>query len=190
MQFMAGILSLLANCLQGTRSELFLADSDLGAKWEWGNTSFLLFFSLKHYFCPFLFPLFNFELISLQLLRKCPERRLGAGEKDAEEIKIQPFFKVGTWFIPLLCLLCLSREWFALCWYWGLFPFVIREILVIVSVAPHCSIHEYVFQVLLEMTSPKSVFWDLYASRVSLFLIMLLLCTNILNFRDMNKYSF
>lgn len=119
---------------------------------------FLLFFSLEHYFCPFWFPLFNFELISLQLLRKCPERRLGAGEKDAEEIKIQPFFKVGTWFKPLPCFLCLSREWFALCWYWGLFPFVIREILVIVSVAPHCFIQEYVFQVLLEMKSPKSVF--------------------------------
>ncbi|NXX82582.1 PKN2 kinase, partial [Urocolius indicus] len=32
-----------------------------------------------------------------KLLRKCPERRLGAGEKDAEEIKIQPFFKVIDW---------------------------------------------------------------------------------------------
>lgn len=116
----------------------------------------------------------------LQLLRKCPERRLGAGEKDAEEIKIQPFFKVGTWFVPLRCFWCLSRERFALCCCWGLFPFVIREILLIVSVAPYCFIQEYVFQVLLEMTSPKSVFWDLYAFRVSLFLIVLFLCTNIL----------
>lgn len=108
------------------------------------STSFLLFFfSLEHYFCPSLFPLFKFELVFLQLLRKCPERRLGAGEKDAEEIKIQPFFKVGTWFIPLPCFLCLSKEWFALCWYWGLFPFVFREILVIVSVAPHCFSQEY-----------------------------------------------
>ncbi|NXM08982.1 PKN2 kinase, partial [Tyrannus savana] len=32
-----------------------------------------------------------------KLLRKCPERRLGAGEKDAEEIKIQPFFKGISW---------------------------------------------------------------------------------------------
>ncbi|NXG58504.1 PKN2 kinase, partial [Hemiprocne comata] len=32
-----------------------------------------------------------------KLLRKCPERRLGAGEKDAEEIKIQPFFKEIDW---------------------------------------------------------------------------------------------
>ncbi|NXY35089.1 PKN2 kinase, partial [Pomatorhinus ruficollis] len=32
-----------------------------------------------------------------KLLRKCPERRLGAGEKDAEEIKIQPFFKGINW---------------------------------------------------------------------------------------------
>ncbi|NXJ08559.1 PKN2 kinase, partial [Odontophorus gujanensis] len=32
-----------------------------------------------------------------KLLRKCPERRLGAGEKDAEEIKIQPFFKEMDW---------------------------------------------------------------------------------------------
>lgn len=192
IRFMAGILLLLANCLQGARSELFLANDDLGAKWEWGNTEgsvhLLSFFSLEHYFCPFLFPLFNFELIFLQLLRKCPERRLGAGEKDAEEIKIQPFFKVGTCFIPLLYFLCLSWERFVLCWYWGLFSFVIRVFLV--SVAPHCSIQEHVFQVLLEMTSPKSVFWDLYASRASLFLIVLLLCTNVPDFRDMNKHSF
>ncbi|NWW87560.1 PKN2 kinase, partial [Rhynochetos jubatus] len=32
-----------------------------------------------------------------KLLRKCPERRLGAGEKDAEEIKIQAFFKEIAW---------------------------------------------------------------------------------------------
>ncbi|KAJ7414173.1 Serine/threonine-protein kinase N2 [Willisornis vidua] len=32
-----------------------------------------------------------------KLLQKCPERRLGAGEKDAEEIKIQPFFKGVDW---------------------------------------------------------------------------------------------
>ncbi|NXF55134.1 PKN2 kinase, partial [Oceanites oceanicus] len=32
-----------------------------------------------------------------KLLRKCPERRLGAGEKDAEEIKIQTFFKEIDW---------------------------------------------------------------------------------------------
>uniref|UniRef100_A0A8C2UG40 Serine/threonine-protein kinase N3 n=1 Tax=Coturnix japonica TaxID=93934 RepID=A0A8C2UG40_COTJA len=32
-----------------------------------------------------------------KLLRKCPERRLGAGQKDAEEIKIQPFFKEMDW---------------------------------------------------------------------------------------------
>lgn len=60
----------------------------------------------------------------------------------------------------------------------------------IVSVAPHYSIQEYLFQVLLQITSPKSVFWDLYASKASLFLIVLLLCTNILNFREVNKYSF
>ncbi|NWS42567.1 PKN2 kinase, partial [Probosciger aterrimus] len=32
-----------------------------------------------------------------KLLRKCPERRLGAGEKDAEEIKSQAFFKGIDW---------------------------------------------------------------------------------------------
>lgn len=35
-----------------------------------------------------------------QLLQKCPEQRLGAGEQDAEEIKTQPFFSVsdaGCW---------------------------------------------------------------------------------------------
>lgn len=30
-----------------------------------------------------------------QLLQKCPEKRLGAGEQDAEEIKTQPFFRVS-----------------------------------------------------------------------------------------------
>ena len=29
-----------------------------------------------------------------QLLRRNPERRLGSGEKDAEEVKKQPFFRV------------------------------------------------------------------------------------------------
>ncbi|XP_077162010.1 serine/threonine-protein kinase N3 isoform X1 [Paroedura picta] len=39
------------------------------------------------------------ETISIirKLLRKCPERRLGAGAADAEEIKIQPFFKEIDW---------------------------------------------------------------------------------------------
>lgn len=39
------------------------------------------------------------ETISIirKLLRKCPERRLGAGVGDAEEIKIQPFFKDIDW---------------------------------------------------------------------------------------------
>uniref|UniRef100_A0A8C0G598 Serine/threonine-protein kinase N3 n=1 Tax=Chelonoidis abingdonii TaxID=106734 RepID=A0A8C0G598_CHEAB len=48
-----------------------------------------------------------------KLLQKCPERRLGAGERDAEEIKTQPFFKEIDWdalfaralkppFVPLL----------------------------------------------------------------------------------------
>uniref|UniRef100_A0A8D0HDL1 Protein kinase N1 n=1 Tax=Sphenodon punctatus TaxID=8508 RepID=A0A8D0HDL1_SPHPU len=32
-----------------------------------------------------------------KLLRKCPERRLGAGKMDAEEIKTQPFFKEIDW---------------------------------------------------------------------------------------------
>ncbi|NXP81836.1 PKN2 kinase, partial [Ramphastos sulfuratus] len=35
--------------------------------------------------------------IARKLLRKCPERRLGAGERDAEEIKVQPFFKGIAW---------------------------------------------------------------------------------------------
>ncbi|XP_014375752.1 serine/threonine-protein kinase N3 isoform X3 [Alligator sinensis] len=32
-----------------------------------------------------------------KLLQKCPERRLGAGERDAEEIKPQAFFKIIDW---------------------------------------------------------------------------------------------
>ncbi|KAI4587634.1 hypothetical protein R6Z07M_003759 [Ovis aries] len=53
------------------------------------------------------------ELIQ-KLLQKCPEKRLGAGERDAEEIKTQPFFKTTDWqallaravqppFVPTLC---------------------------------------------------------------------------------------
>lgn len=34
-----------------------------------------------------------------QLLRRNPERRLGSGEKDAEEIKKQPFFRVSAHFL-------------------------------------------------------------------------------------------
>ncbi|XP_044898745.1 serine/threonine-protein kinase N3 isoform X8 [Felis catus] len=36
------------------------------------------------------------ELIQ-KLLQKCPEQRLGAGERDAEEIKTQPFFRTTDW---------------------------------------------------------------------------------------------
>ncbi|XP_054988437.1 serine/threonine-protein kinase N3 isoform X2 [Sorex araneus] len=36
------------------------------------------------------------ELI-LKLLQKCPEQRLGAGERDAEEIQAQPFFRTTDW---------------------------------------------------------------------------------------------
>ncbi|XP_040338492.1 serine/threonine-protein kinase N3 isoform X8 [Herpailurus yagouaroundi] len=32
-----------------------------------------------------------------KLLQKCPEQRLGAGERDAEEIKTQPFFRTTDW---------------------------------------------------------------------------------------------
>ncbi|XP_021091838.1 serine/threonine-protein kinase N3 isoform X2 [Mesocricetus auratus] len=53
------------------------------------------------------------ELIQ-KLLQKCPEKRLGAGEQDAEEIKVQPFFSTTNWqallaravrppFVPTLC---------------------------------------------------------------------------------------
>ncbi|XP_060056286.1 serine/threonine-protein kinase N3 isoform X2 [Erinaceus europaeus] len=53
------------------------------------------------------------ELIQ-KLLQKCPEKRLGAGEQDAEEIKTQPFFGNTNWqallaravrppFVPTLC---------------------------------------------------------------------------------------
>ncbi|KAL1765630.1 serine serine/threonine-protein kinase N3 isoform X2 [Sigmodon hispidus] len=53
------------------------------------------------------------ELIQ-KLLQKCPEKRLGAGEQDAEEIKVQPFFRSTNWqallartvrppFVPTLC---------------------------------------------------------------------------------------
>nr|XP_023439850.2 serine/threonine-protein kinase N3 isoform X1 [Dasypus novemcinctus] len=49
-----------------------------------------------------------------KLLQKSPERRLGAGEQDAEEIKTQPFFRTTDWqallartvrppFVPTFC---------------------------------------------------------------------------------------
>lgn len=37
----------------------------------------------------------------LQLLRRNPERRLGAGERDAEEVKRHPFFRVSTVLLSL-----------------------------------------------------------------------------------------
>ncbi|KAG8141952.1 hypothetical protein E2320_006605 [Naja naja] len=46
------------------------------------------------------FPQFLSELSTSllhKLLEKCPERRLGAGAKDAEEVKIHPFFKEMNW---------------------------------------------------------------------------------------------
>lgn len=70
VQFIAGVLLVLGSCLQGTRSELLLADYELAAKWEWedtdGSVRLLPFvFSLEHYFSPSLlrFFFFNFELI-------------------------------------------------------------------------------------------------------------------------------
>lgn len=35
--------------------------------------------------------------VGRQLLRRNPERRLGSGEKDAEEVKKQPFFRVSVY---------------------------------------------------------------------------------------------
>lgn len=40
--------------------------------------------------------------ILLQLLRRNPERRLGAGEQDAEEVKRHPFFRVSSFFLLFL----------------------------------------------------------------------------------------
>ncbi|XP_074871434.1 serine/threonine-protein kinase N3 [Carettochelys insculpta] len=37
------------------------------------------------------------QAILHKLLQKCPEQRLGSGERDAEEIKTQPFFKEIEW---------------------------------------------------------------------------------------------
>ena len=42
-------------------------------------------------FLPIIFP------HSLQLLRKNPDRRLGASEKDAEDVKKQAFFRNVSW---------------------------------------------------------------------------------------------
>jgi protein kinase N len=39
----------------------------------------------------------NFSLLNLQLLRKNPERRLGASERDAEDVKKQAFFRHVHW---------------------------------------------------------------------------------------------
>ncbi|XP_045419222.1 serine/threonine-protein kinase N3 isoform X1 [Lemur catta] len=63
--------------------------------------------------CPRFLSAQGLELIQ-KLLQKCPEKRLGAREQDAEEIKIQPFFRTTDWqallartvqppFVPALC---------------------------------------------------------------------------------------
>ncbi|XP_037351355.1 serine/threonine-protein kinase N3 isoform X1 [Talpa occidentalis] len=62
---------------------------------------------------PHFLSLQGLELIQ-KLLQKCPEKRLGAGERDAEEIKTQPFFRATDWqallaravqppFVPTVC---------------------------------------------------------------------------------------
>lgn len=43
------------------------------------------------------------------MLRRNPERRLGAGEKDAEEVKRHPFFRVGHLFYLFFFYFLLSR---------------------------------------------------------------------------------
>lgn len=63
--------------------------------------------------CPHFLSVQGLELIQ-KLLQKSPEKRLGAGERDAEEIKVQPFFRTTNWqallartvqppFVPTLC---------------------------------------------------------------------------------------
>jgi protein kinase N len=56
---------------------------------------------LSHYkkcFLSFLFSfVFHFFFHLLQLLRKNPERRLGASERDAEDVKKQAFFRHVHW---------------------------------------------------------------------------------------------
>lgn len=68
VQFLAGVLLVLGSCLQGTRSELLLADYELAAKWEWEDTDGLvrplLFFLSGTLFLSILALFFlNFELI-------------------------------------------------------------------------------------------------------------------------------
>lgn len=63
--------------------------------------------------CPHFLSAQGLELIQ-KLLQKSPDKRLGAGEQDAEEIKVQPFFRTTNWqallartvrppFVPTLC---------------------------------------------------------------------------------------
>lgn len=55
---------------------------------------------------------FLFSCFNEQLLRRNPERRLGSGEKDAEEVKKQPFFRVSILYVggEEQSLKCLSIE--------------------------------------------------------------------------------
>lgn len=57
-----------------------------------------------------------FFLSHEQLLRRNPERRLGSGEKDAEEVKKQPFFRVSPPELQLL-MEALARSSSSLCLY-------------------------------------------------------------------------
>lgn len=49
-----------------------------------------------------------------QLLRRNPERRLGSGEKDAEEVKKQPFFRVSQFTCPSCTLKPADSDYFSI----------------------------------------------------------------------------
>lgn len=92
-----------------------------------------------------------------QLLRRNPERRLGSGEKDAEEVKKQPFFRVSTQesmtgFKKLL--MC-----------WGVSspaaPHVTAQLTVTASIIPPCSVQNW-SAVLITQNMSISYCYDIF----------------------------
>lgn len=150
-----------------------------------------LCFSLRNFCSSFCSSCLILNWSFLQLLRKCPERRLGAGERDAEEIKIQAFFKVGTHCVPspsalvfemrVVCFL-LALGQISISYLWHLSGSFCCTSLLCSGI--HVSVH-------VGNDTSQVCFLGPVSFQVSLlFLIVLFLSTNRSSFWAINKYPF